>query len=91
MRDGAETANIEQSCQNVFSLVRPRMYFAVGDTFGDRNPITIEKDHLLLSCLKQTNGEPNWFKWLKFAPEYNKLDALEEKMVSFNQPRKDLE
>jgi len=79
LRDGAETSNIEQSSQNVFSLVRPRMYYEIGDTFGDKNPVMIEKDHLLLSCLKQTNGEANWYKWLKFQPEYNRLDVLEER------------
>lgn len=88
MRDGAETSNIEQSSQNVFALVRPRMYYAVGESFGDNNPIIIERDHLLLSCLKQTNGEPNWYKWLRFQPEYNKIDALEEKTFSPNYPVK---
>lgn len=91
MRDGAETSNIEQSSQNVFSLVRPRMYFSEGESFGDKNPMPVRKNHLLLTCLKQTNGEPNWYKWLDFRPEYNRLDLLEEKMVSFNQSRKDLE
>lgn len=90
MRDGAETANIEQSSQNVFSLVRPIMYFQEGDTFGDRNPMTIKKNHLLLSCLKQTNGEANWHKWLEFRPEFNKLDALEERTFNFNS-RKDID
>lgn len=90
MRDGAETSNIEQSSQNVFSLVRPRMYYSVGESFGDKDPTIIERDHLLLSCLKQTNGEPNWYKWLRFKPEYNKIDALEEKTFAPNY-RKDID
>ena len=90
MRDGAETSNIEQSSQNVFSLVRPRMYFAEGESFGEKNPVTVNKNQLLLTCLKQTNGETNWHKWLNFQPEFNKLDLLEEKSFNFNS-RKDID
>lgn len=78
LNDGMETANIEQASQNVFSLVRPRMYFQEGESFGDKDPVIVSKNHLLLTCLKQTNGEPNWHQWLQFAPEYNKLDELEQ-------------
>lgn len=84
LSDGMETANIEQSSQNVFSLVRPRMYFQEGDSFGEKNPMIIKKNHLLLTCLKQSMGEPNWHKWLNFEPEYNRLDSLEEKEIHFN-------
>ncbi len=79
MSDGAETSNIEQSSQNVFSLVRPIRYVKEGDTFGENNPVVVTKNHLLLSNLKQTNGESDWHRWLTFEPEYNFLDGLEER------------
>lgn len=83
LSDGMETANIEQSSQNVFSLMRPRMYFQEGESFGDKSPMIVKKNHLLLTCLKQSMGEPNWHKWLNFEPEYNRLDLLEEREVDF--------
>ena len=78
MNDGAETSNIEQSSQNVFSLVRPIVYVKEGESFGDKN-MSVKKNHLLLTNIKQTNGETNWHKWLDFEPEYNWLDRMEEK------------
>lgn len=84
MNDGMETANIEQASQNVFSLVRPIMYCEEGDLFGEKSPVAVSKHHLLLSCLKQANGEPNWHEWLKFEPEYNRLNTLEQKTFKFN-------
>lgn len=89
LSDGMETANIEQSSQNVFSLVRPRMYFQEGESFGDKTPMIVKRNHLLLTCLKQSMGEPNWHKWLDFQPEYNRLDLLEEETINFN--RKDID
>ena len=85
LNDGMETANIEQASQNVFSLVRPIMYFQEGDNFGDKDSVVVEKDQLLLTCLKQTNGEPNWSKWLSFAPEYNRLSMLEMQSIDLKE------
>ncbi len=85
LNDGMESSNIEQASQNVFSLVRPRMYFQEGDTFGDKDPVKVANNQLLLTCLKQTNGEPNWSKWLRFEPEFNRLDLLELKQYKFSQ------
>lgn len=81
LNDGMETANIEQASQNVFSLLRPRMYAQEGESFGEKDPIIVSKYHLLLTCLKQTNGVPNWHKWLRFEPEFNRLDMLEQKTI----------
>jgi replicative DNA helicase len=77
MDDGQWTSNIEQTCDRVMSLVRPKNYRNEGELFGS----TTVRGHtqMLASILKQKLGPANYAKWVFFDPIYNKLDELESR------------
>lgn len=75
IQHGQWTSNVEQSSDRVLSLVRPRRYRREGEMFGQRR---VEgHNQLLISVLKQKLGEANFADWVKFAPQYNRLDDKE--------------
>ena len=77
MNDGQWTSNVEQASDCIISVVRPRKYKNELERFGS---ITV-KGHcqMLISVIKRKLGPDNFAKWVYFAPEYNKLDELEQR------------
>ena len=73
--DGQWTSNVEQTCDRLVSLVRPRKYRQVGEMFGS---MRVEgNNQMLISVLKQRLGPSNYAKWVSLNPLYNRLDELE--------------
>jgi len=80
MDDGQWTSTIEQFSDGVLSVMRPAHYRKVGEDFMG---ISVAREDMLVSVLKRKVGPDNFSKWVKFEPEYNKLDEAELKNVTF--------
>lgn len=80
LENGQWTSNIEQTCDRVLSLVRPKNYRQEGEFFGS----ILVRGHaqMLVSVLKQKLGPANFAKWVYFDPIYNHLDLLENKAAA---------
>lgn len=72
LADGQETANIEQSSDKVFSVVRPCKYRKTGETFG--SVIVSGYKQMLVSLLKQKLGVDNISEWITFDPAINSVE-----------------
>ena len=82
MDDGQWTSTIEQFSDGVISVMRPAHYRKVGEDFMG---IAVTREDMLVSVLKRKLGPDNFSKWVKFEPEYNKLDEAELKNVAFEE------
>ncbi len=82
MDDGQWTSTIEQFSDGVISVMRPAHYRKVGEDFMG---IAVTREDMLVSVLKRKLGPDNFSKWVKFEPEYNKLDEAELKNVTFEE------
>ena len=80
MDDGQWTSTIEQFSDGFLSVMRPAHYRKVGEDFMG---ISVAREDMLVSVLKRKLGPDNFSKWVKFEPEYNKLDEAELKNVTF--------
>jgi replicative DNA helicase len=83
MDDGQWSSTIEQFSDGVISVVRPSHYMNDKDSFGDM--VVEGRYQMLVKVLKRKMGPENFQKWVKFQPEYNKLDALEIKNFKPNE------
>jgi replicative DNA helicase len=78
MDDGQWSSTIEQFSDGVISVVRPSHYKKDKDSFDG---VLVEgRNQMLIRVLKRKMGPENFEKWVKFQPEYNKLDAMEIKL-----------
>jgi replicative DNA helicase len=75
--DGQWTSNIEQSCDGIITVCRPRKYKQEGESFGSG---TVQGDtQMIITIAKRKLGPDNFGRWVKFDPRYNQLDDMEEK------------
>jgi len=82
MDDGQWTSTVEQFSDGVISVMRPAHYRKVGEDFMG---IAVTREDMLVSVLKRKLGPDNFSKWVKFEPEYNRLDEAELKNVTFEE------
>jgi replicative DNA helicase len=82
MEDGQWTSSIEQQSDGMISVVRPSHYKNENDEFAG----VVVKGHsqMFVKVLKRKLGPENFAHWVKFQPEYNKLDELEIQNINFN-------
>lgn len=83
--DGQWTSGIEQQADGTITLCRPSHYKKDGESFGD----IIVKGHnqLIVNVAKRKMGPENFFQWVDFAPEFNRLDEIEVKEYNFRKSR----
>src|SRR6185369_300953 len=82
MDDGQWTSGIEQQSDGMMSVVRPSHYKADAEDFDG----VVVKGHeqMVITVLKRKLGQANFNAWVKFAPEYNRLDEQVLKHYKFN-------
>jgi replicative DNA helicase len=81
MDDGQWTSGIEQQSDGMISVCRPSHYKVKGESFDG---VTVEgHEQMIVSVLKRKMGPENFKEWVKFSPEYNRLDELEVKNYDF--------
>lgn len=77
MDDGQWTSGIEQQSDGMISVCRPSHYKAKGESFDG---VAVEgHEQMIVSVLKRKMGPENFKEWVKFSPEYNRLDEVEMK------------
>lgn len=82
MDDGQWSSGIEQQSDGMISVVRPAHYKSNGETFDD---VTVTgHEQMIVTVLKRKLGPENFNDWVRFSPEYNKLDEQELKHYKFN-------
>lgn len=82
MDDGQWTSGIEQQSDGMISVVRPSHYKMKGQEFDG---VTVTgHEQMVVSVLKRKLGPENFHDWVKFSPEYNRLDEAELKHYTFN-------
>lgn len=77
MDDGQWTSGIEQQSDGMISVCRPSHYKAKGESFD--GVAVLGHEQMIVSVLKRKMGPENFKEWVKFSPEYNRLDELEIK------------
>lgn len=85
--DGQWTSSIEQQGDGMISVCRPSKYKNDGETFDG----VIVKGHgqMVVSVLKRKLGPDNFNDWVKFEPEYNRLDESELRHYKLNEDNDD--
>ena len=77
MDDGQWTSSIEQQSDGMISVVRPSHYKSKGESFDG---VSVEGHaQMVVTVLKRKLGPENFNDWVRFEPEYNKLDEAEIK------------
>jgi replicative DNA helicase len=87
MDDGQWTSGIEQQSDGMISVVRPSQYKDEGQDFD--GVVVRGHDQMVVSVLKRKLGPSNFNDWVKFAPEYNKLDEAELRHYKLNEAKDD--
>jgi replicative DNA helicase len=82
MDDGQWSSGIEQQSDGMMSVVRPSHYKAKGEDFD--GVLVTGHEQMLITVLKRKLGQANFNDWVKFSPEYNRLDEQELKHYKFN-------
>lgn len=85
MDDGQWTSGVEQQSDGMISLMRPSHYKTDGQSMA--GVIVSGHTQLVVSVLKRKLGPENFCKWVKFSPEYNRLDNVELKSYNFRKER----
>lgn len=83
MDDGQWTSGIEQQSDGMISVVRPSKYKNNGEYFD--NVLVNGHDQMVVSVLKRKLGPDNFCDWVKFEPEYNRLDEAELRHYKLNE------
>lgn len=77
--DGQWTSNVEQSSDRILTLMRPAKYFEEGEEVpGQIGKRVRGRNQLIVSIEKQKLGGVGISTWIKFDPEYNVFDRMEE-------------
>jgi replicative DNA helicase len=85
MDDGQWTSSIEHQSDGMISVVRPAKYRREGEMFDDL--LVSGHSQMIITVLKRKMG-PDMFKgYVKFAPEYNRLDDGDIETFAPNEDR----
>jgi replicative DNA helicase len=87
MDDGQWTSGIEQQSDGMISVVRPAHYKSNGESFDD--VVVQGHSQMVITVLKRKLGPENFNDWVKFEPEYNRLDEQELKHYKLNEDNDD--
>lgn len=83
MDDGQWTSGIEQQSDGMISVVRPSHYISPGGSFD--GVAVMGHEQMIISILKRKLGQANFHDWVRFAPEYNRLDEAELRYFNPNE------
>ena len=89
--DGQWTSGIEQQSDGMLSVCRPSHYVPINGDFDDgiEKVKILDRDDMIVKCCKRKMGPDNFFEWIKFKPEYNRLIEAEIKHYNPNLDKDD--